>query len=35
VRSHTDRDQWRPLLAWLEGGRLGTTVNNGVHVTAG
>jgi len=25
ARSHTDRDQWRPLLAWLEGGRLGAT----------
>jgi len=23
VRSQTDRDQWRPLLAWLGGGRLG------------
>lgn len=35
VRSHTDRDQWRPLLAWLEGGRLGAAVNSDVHVTAG
>jgi chromosome partitioning protein len=23
-RSNTDRDQWRPLLAWVEGGRLGS-----------
>ena len=25
TRAQTDRDQWRPLLAWLEGGRLGST----------
>lgn len=35
VRSHTDRDQWRPLLAWLEGGRLGATVTSEARVTAG
>jgi chromosome partitioning protein len=29
ARSQTDRDQWRPLLAWLEGGRIGTTVDHG------
>ena len=29
ARSNTDRDQWRPLLAWLEGGRLGTAADAG------
>ncbi len=34
-RSHTDRDQWRPLLAWLEGGRLGANADGGAHGVVG
>jgi chromosome partitioning protein len=34
VRSHTDRDQWRPLLAWLESGRIGTATGSGAQVSA-
>jgi len=29
ARAQTDRDQWRPLLAWLESGRLGAAVGAG------
>ena len=34
VRSQTDRDQWRPLLAWLEAGRLGGSAESPAKTSA-
>lgn len=34
-RSHTDRDQWRPLLAWLEGGRVTSALGSEARDSAG
>jgi chromosome partitioning protein len=34
ARSQTDRDHWRPLLAWLEGGRLATLAGGALAATA-
>jgi chromosome partitioning protein len=34
ARAQTDRDQWRPLLAWLESGRLAATTGGALAATA-
>lgn len=34
ARSETDRDQWRPLLAWLESGRFGSVEDNAAQAGA-